>query len=253
LVVVDMQSDDGTREILEKLDVEVLDGIWSRDGDRTLQDAFRLHRECKGDTIVFFEADEVFDDQLLENIKDALELGHAEIAVHRLKLEQNFQRCRWYPFPVVRVAPKGYNGYVPSQMGVSEDVFILPTSAGYLWDISNCFRDNWLKRLENQSELWGRPNFLMVPLRTVDPAALTEDGVIARLGAERWTWTETPFDLPEILRSLVGMTKYEAKVEGSTDEGEDDGIELRSEEMADSLEDGCQIQVLAGVDTSVSL
>jgi len=220
VVVVDMESDDGTHEILEKLGVRVLDGLWSRDGDRTLQDTFHLHRECEHDTVIFFEADEVFEDRLLENVKDALIAGHSEVAIHRLKLEQNFQRCRWYPFPVTRVVRKGYEGYVPSQMGVSEDAFVLPTSAGYLWDISNCFRDNWLRRLENQSELWGQPRFLMVPYRYEEAVALTEEDMIARLGAERWTWTGTPFALPEILKPLVGMTKYEARIQENADEDE---------------------------------
>jgi hypothetical protein len=31
-------------------------------------------------------------------------------------------------------------------------------------------------------------------------------------GARHWEWKTTPFDIPEILRPLVGMVKYEPRI-----------------------------------------
>lgn len=213
VIVVDMESDDGTFKVLRQLGARIMTSPWSRKGDDTLIEAFELHFLCEGDTVIFFEADEVYDDRLLRNIRRALDEGHAEIAVHRLQLEQNFQRCRWHPYPVRRVVQKGFTRYVPSQMADIGDAHLLPPSSGLLWDVCNCFRDNWFRRIENQSELWGEPRYRMVPRHFLEPVEMTAEAAASRLQEEHWTWKTTPFAIPEILKPLVGMTKYEARLQ----------------------------------------
>jgi hypothetical protein len=95
VIVVDMQSTDGIRETLNKLKVRIINGFWGNQAGETLCQAHSLYRRCSGDIIIHFEADEVYEPQLLENIIHLINQGVTDIAVHRLQLEQNFQRCRW--------------------------------------------------------------------------------------------------------------------------------------------------------------
>jgi hypothetical protein len=77
--VVDMQSTDNTRQVLEKLSVKIIDDYWGNEAGETLRQA------------------------LIKYIVELIKYDHTDISVHRLQLEQNFQRCRWYPEPVHRV------------------------------------------------------------------------------------------------------------------------------------------------------
>jgi glycosyltransferase involved in cell wall biosynthesis len=145
VVVVDMQSTDNTRSVLEQLDVNILNGYWGNQAGETLRQAHSKYRQCGGDVIIHFEADEVYDPFLLETIKHLIVQGVTDIAVHRLQLEQNFQRCRWYPEPVHRVFSRLSHtlkdGHTTDR---HSQATILGPENGYLWDITNCFRDNWL-------------------------------------------------------------------------------------------------------------
>jgi glycosyltransferase involved in cell wall biosynthesis len=211
IVVVDMHSTDGTLRILEKLGCRILQSPWPHlpNPRDTLNHAFELHRECKGDTIIFFEADEVFDDRLLQAIRWEIIAGRNNLAVWRLQLEQNFQRCRWYPIPVHRVFPKGKGSYVQHPTNCCPDeTYTLPPSAGFLWDCSNNFRDNWFGRKQAQSELWGEPRFLMVPGHFTEPVETSRVEEEFRLNEAHFQWTGTPFNIPGILKPLVGVTNY---------------------------------------------
>src|SRR3990167_7624644 len=140
IVAVDIESDDGTERLLPKLCNRVLTSAW--DGRDTTPRAFLKHVECEGDIIIFFEADEVYDDLLLREAIWAIERGHFSLAVWRLQISQNFQRIRQYPIPVHRIFPKGGGTYHihPTNLPDSRyEITTIPQSAGYLWDISNCF------------------------------------------------------------------------------------------------------------------
>lgn len=211
IVVVDMQSTDQTPKILRRLGARVLASPWPHPANPrdTLNHAFELHRECKGDTILFFEADEVFDDRLLKTIRWKMIAGQNNLAVWRLQLEQNFQRCRWYPIPVHRVFPKGQGSYVQHPTNCCQpETYTLPPSAGFLWDCSNNFRDNWFGRKQAQAELWGEPRALMVGEHFTEPVEISRVEEEVRLNEAHWQWTGTPFDIPAILRPLVGVTNY---------------------------------------------
>lgn len=212
IVAVDMQSTDGTYEILKKLGVRVYVSSWPHPPNPrdTLNHAFELHTQCcRGDTILFFEADEVYSDELLQAIRWELIRGRNNLAVWRLQLEQNFQRCRWYPIPVHRVFPKGQGSYVQHPTNCCPDgVYTLPPSAGFLWDCSNCFRDNIEGRRQAHSEIFGLTRRLFVPEHFTQPVELLETEEREILGQSQWEWTGTPFDIPAILRPLVGVTNY---------------------------------------------
>lgn len=214
IVAVDIESTDGTKEVLTKLCEKVLTSSWG--GRDTTPNAFLKHIECKGDIILFFEADEVYDDSLLKEIQWYMGRGFVNLAVWRLQLEQNFQRCRQYPTPVHRIFPKGggtyhihptiWPDYVRSQIET------IPSEFGYLWDCSNMFKENWLQRKQTQSEIWGPPRHLMVANHFTEPNEISEAEELARLGEPHWEYKSSPFKIPKILLPLVGQTKYEVKI-----------------------------------------
>lgn len=214
IVGVDIESTDGTREVLTKLCEKVLTSPWK--GRDTTPDAFLKHVECKGDIIIFFEADEVYDDSLLKEIQWYIGRGSVNLAVWRLQLEQNFQRCRQYPIPVHRIFPRGGGTYRihptiwPESMRVQ--IEIIPPESGYLWDCSNIFRDQWLQRKQTQAEIWGTPRHLMVAGHFTEPSEISEEEELARLSEPHWEYKSTPFAIPKILRNLVGQTRYKVEI-----------------------------------------
>jgi glycosyltransferase involved in cell wall biosynthesis len=212
VVAVDCQSDDGTREILERLGCRVLNGRWRQGAGQTLREAHSHYRECQGDVVIHFEADEVYDPALVEEIVKQVEKGRNSLAVWRVQVEQNFQRIRWYPELVHRVYPTNSGvvkeGHTTNQHDLA---MVVPTDCGFLWDVTNCFRDNWRDRVENQAWLWGEePQYRAVPFHFKLPVEVTD--VDAFLDQPHWDWKSTPLALPENLRHLVGMRKYEAKL-----------------------------------------
>lgn len=229
VVVVDMQSTDSTKKVLEKLNknrrwddwnpddppIKIIDGRWGNKAGETLRQAHSQYRQCSGDVIIHFEADEVYSPELLENIIYLINQGVKDVAVYRLQLEQNFQRCRWYPEPVHRVFSRLSNtrkeGHTTDRYSVAT---LLGPENGYLWDITNCFRDNWLNRVKKQAELRdAEPQYIMTPIHACLPADISEQEAQYWLyGGRHWEWTNTPFNIPEILKPLVGMVKYEARI-----------------------------------------
>lgn len=229
VVIVDMQSTDDTLWILQKLadlkyneepyfdhaPIRVIDGFWGNEAGETLRQAHSKHIECSGDIIIHFEADEVYDDSLIKAIVSNIHGGIEDMTVYRLQLEQNFQRCRWYPELVHRVFPRlshtKKDGHTTDR---HELAFAMEGENGYLWDITNCFRDNWLNRIRKQAELRNEePKYLMESVHTMLPSITTEGDAMRWLYHGRhWTWTNTPFNIPEILRPLVGMVKYEPNI-----------------------------------------
>lgn len=208
IVAVDCQSTDGTREILEKVCDWVIAGPpWEgRDASRR---AYDYHRNCHGDVIIFFEADEVYSDKLLKSVTKSIKSGILYIGVHRIQIGQNFQRVREYPTPCYRIFPKGDGNYQNHPMACPEGVTILLPESGLLWDCSNCFRDNWLTRKANQSLSFGPSRHLLTARHFTEPNEVDEATELERLKEPHWEWTTTPLDIPKILRPLVGKTRYE--------------------------------------------
>jgi hypothetical protein len=161
----------------------------------------------------------MMDDSLIKAVVSNARTSKPEnchLSVMRLQLEQNFQRCRWYPEPVHRVFPRlsgvRKQGHTTDQHDRS---FLLTEKNGYLWDITNCFRDSWMARISKQSELWDKePQYIMVPLHAMHKVELSEGEAYKwLLSGKHWTCSHTPFDIPEILKPLVGVTKYEPSIQ----------------------------------------
>ena len=217
IFVVDMQSTDDTREVLKRLDVSIIEGVWDCNAGETLAAAHALHTQCTGDVIIHFEADEVYDGKLLHEIDYQIGKGHCDLVVWRLQLEQNFQRIRWHPELVHRVFEKGYykkQGHTTDRhqlVGADNKYPIKSISQeyGYLWDITNCFRDNWVDRINKQAELrQSEPQYLGAPLHIMDDCLMDGFQAVKFLDEPQWTWKHTPFNIPEILKPLLGVIDY---------------------------------------------
>lgn len=211
LLIVDMQSSDGTYQFLIDSGLNVISAPWDCRGGETLKYAHSLHTQCKGDLIVHFEADEIWDTRLLKAVCVAIDNGVRNIKVWRIQVEQNFQRIRWNPEGVHRVFEKGKaikEGHT-TQEALNRNIFTLPPSQGFLWDCTNVFRDTWFNRVNLQAELrQTEPQYLMVPLHITHPSIITKEEAIERLKEPHWEWSHTPLDIPPILRPLVGVTDY---------------------------------------------
>lgn len=212
IVVVDMQSTDRTRELLNSLSVRIIDGVWNYKAGETLANAHALHTECKNDIVWHFEADEVFDKYLAIKVNDLIKKGHKNISVQRIQIEQNFQRIRWYPHYVHRIFSKGSVikvGETTDQKNC-EDMIYVDDKWGYLWDCTNCFRDNWITRIKQQAKLRNSEalNMLYAPEHIILPNRLDIEMYYEYLQDPLWTTKTTPLDIPSNLLLLVGQTKY---------------------------------------------
>ncbi len=224
LLIVEAESTDGTREMLEKYKdshpkIRIIDGKWEYSAEGCLTKLHAMHTECKGDVILAFEADEVFDDNLILNVKRMIQFGHRQILVWRIQVEQNFQRVRWYPHQVHRVFLKGTvtkdgESTVEHKKKLME-FQELPAEAGYIYDVTNCFRDNWKMRYINNARLHdgGAVTYRKVPEHFIYPWTLEEKDIDKFLAEPQWTFKTSPFKLPERLERLVGMTKYKPRME----------------------------------------
>lgn len=209
MVVIDLGSTDETSYLLRQTDSVIYTIRWEPDRD-FLNETFTNHPNwCSGDVIIFFEADEVYDTSLLHEINNrTISRGQTDLAVYRLQLGQNFQRCRWYPVDVHRVFPNGGGSYVTHPVK-HPPMDVVPPDHGYLWDCSNNFRDCISHRRRTANELWGNPRRLFVREHFTEPVEVDEKTEQEILGEPHWLFRATPFNIPDVLKRHLGKTKYE--------------------------------------------
>lgn len=211
IVVIDADSDDGTLDVLLQMGdkVRVIDARWGNRAGETLARLHAMNELCRGDVIVHFEADEVWDPNLLGVVTYQIRYGQGrDFVVYRIQVEQNFQRVRWYPWPVHRVFPRGSVKKIGESTNRHGQAMVVSADHGLLWDCTNCFRDDWLGRIKNQSILRNQEalNLLAVPNHANGPNRV--DDIDQFLAQPHWTYTTSPLALPDILRPLVGRTSY---------------------------------------------
>jgi len=205
MVVVDCESTDGTRELLETMPVRIIDGKWGTDAGETLKAAHALHIECKYDTIIHAEADEIWDPKLLATVVNHINKGHNELSVYRLQTEINQCRIREYPTQVHRAFRRGSTEKFGRTTTTHSKAINIPDEGSYLWDLTNCFRDQWLGRINQNANLWSEsPIYRHTPEHFL-ASPIVED-IDSFLKSEVWTRKTTPLNIPDILKPLLGVT-----------------------------------------------
>jgi len=212
VVAVDMASDDGTRELLEDRADLVLDSCWDCGGVKPMNQAFLLHVRCRYDTILLFEADEVWDPRLARTVRGMARGGPLDLRVWRLQVSQNGQRLRWGPHPVHRVFQKGMGTYLDNPVIAPEQIPVLPPEHGYVWDVTAWFRDNYYERRAAHGQCFGPQRNVMAREHFLQPPEMDDTAMNELLAGRHWEAKASPFALPDVLKPLVGMTRYEVTV-----------------------------------------
>lgn len=226
IVIVDCGSTDGTKELLNSLTankhIRLYHDSWEMGlgGRNYRKSASKCHSLCTNETIIFAEADEVWPEDLVLNVKEEINAGNNNLILSRYQLTQNFSRVFWYPEAgqrVHRVFPR--NSTI--MQGVDNDIFIQDSEDAkkskfnkdfsHIIDCRNNFRDNYITREEISKVIWNetsRKTFRFAPAHASYGWEISREQLDIELKDERWTDTKSIFNLPKVLKGHVGKTSY---------------------------------------------
>lgn len=199
VIVVDMGSDDNTIDVIEHMSRTYNIKLLRYDGRDNVMTYQQL---AKTKSILHFYPDEIYPKPLLNELYDlVVNCNTINISVLRIVVEQNFQRVRWYPEYVHRVFRRGnikIDGVTTNKAHLRRMHYV-DERLGYLWAFQNCFRDNFLKSIDDYE--W---------VKIVQEHFLKEQNItIDRIRkAKHWRWKSTPLQLPPIIKSHIGRTHY---------------------------------------------
>lgn len=111
-LIMDLGSDDGTREVLQEIEqanakVRLIYGRFYKQDAGVFADlANEVISHCQYPHVLYYQADEIWHEDLVELTRQALEAGKRNLAFWRVQLKYNFQRIKWFPHPVHRIGAK---------------------------------------------------------------------------------------------------------------------------------------------------
>lgn len=236
MAILDLGSNDGTRQTLGQIaaanpKVRVIDTHYSCQDAKAFAD---IANDCvaawKHDHGIFWQADEIWHENLLAMMEEALDAGRYDLTFWRFQLKCNWQRMKWPPHVIHRVGTKGRFNFVKDGMNTDRymeppmlsnydkgwfirwgeefkaDYTKLPTHE-MVMDVSASggFFDNIKMKRTLHAPMWHEP-------------VLVDGEPYARwygreVGNPDWSATSTPYDIPEIMRWHVGRRKYELREE----------------------------------------
>ncbi len=243
-VVMDLGSDDGTLQTLreitaanKKFKLIIKDKFPFEDANVFAHLANELIDFCQYENVLYYQADEIWHQNLLQQMEMRFQRNEFDLSFWRIQFRDNFQRVKWFPHIVHRVGPKDRFNFVGD--GMNSDRYM---------DAKLCYETysgGWFTRWGNEFNLDGKANekrdndtpddipvyemitdvslvggfrdnivdrrYMHAPFWHEEPHI---ENVVASEWQRRaeldpdWTIRESPFDLPHILKGLVGETKY---------------------------------------------
>lgn len=243
--VLDLGSIDGTYEILKELasknkKIRIEQGDFPVNPDTGMKDAGsfamipnQIIPECKYDTILYYQADEVWHENLVNMMSKSLDEGVRKMTFWRYQLKNNFQKIKWFPHLVHRVGVRGefvfngdgmntedtsgcelisnYNGGWFARWGseFSKKPHELPTHEMIL-DISSLggFLENIKEKRKHHAPYWRERE-----------DQINLDGAFHDIeqwynGEKRnpdWTKKETHFNIPDVMKPHLGELHYQVR------------------------------------------
>ncbi len=237
-IVMDLGSDDGTLGALAQIASSnpkvrlVHSTFYENDAAIFAKLANDLIGQCSYPDVLYYQADEIWHEDLVGVTRRALNQGERDLSFWRVQLKYNFQRIKWFPHPVHRIAPKGdfdfvgdgmntertyattiVSGYGFGQMANWENEYInhpytLPLKEMIL-DVSltGAFLDNIPDRRRMHLPFWHEGDVM-----PGDEAGKgVDDWYAEQRRNDDWTMEVSPFAIPEIMAYHVGKQKYELR------------------------------------------
>jgi len=239
-LVMDLGSTDGTLHYLEQI-AEANDRVRLVHGEFSYQDAgvfATLANDviamCEQEHVLYYQADEVWHQDLLLLMAERFARGEFDLRFWRIQYRENFQKVKWYPQFVHRCGHRDDGSFVFTGDGMNTTRYLEPPvcsdyggeyftrwgdmgkngefdDRGYerqmITDISlvGAFLENIPERRRMHAPFWHEePHIENLP---------SSQWMARERQNPNWTKTESPYDLPHILKWHVGRTRYELRRE----------------------------------------
>jgi hypothetical protein len=255
-IIVDMGSTDGTLDVCNDIAransrISIKHEQWSKTNtaDTFADIANRCVELCPTQNVLFYQADEIFHENLIKNVRKEYEKGQYGLSFERIQLSHGMHIVKWLPHMVCRSVVKGIHKYVADGMTIGDHsktkmmcrnpLTGVPGNSrqfpwhnpkpGLFFDAKNPTALNgvmaevfpWDEFLYDTSSSF-RDNqigkkALHAPFWNESPNVLNgmHKDEWARREAQNLLWTkkEPSFPMPKIALGLVGMAKYTLRPE----------------------------------------
>ncbi len=233
LIVIDLGSTDGTLSKLAEISehnkkIKILNSRFSSNTPAAFADmANECVAACSNEHVIFWQADEIWHQYVLKRMQEKFEDGIYDLVFWRIQLKTNFQEVGWFPHPIHRVGPKDdfvfekdgmntnrtYGIEICSEYNMGQflkwgdmDPMDLPMHE-FVLDISK--KGGFVDSIKNRA-IFHAPMWNEVP--NVDGKPINE-WYEEQMHDPRWELPSSPFNIPQIIKGLVGMRKYEVRPE----------------------------------------
>lgn len=195
---------------------------------------------AKNDLVLYHQADEIFHECLLDRMRLMLQdlgggvpSGWKGMNFWRYQLQENFQNVKWWPHPVNRLDLKERLNHVGDGMNTDrpwDSPFVGDYDGGATWETSYKILPCSLPTHHMILDISATGAFLenIIPKRTAHAPHWHEsaDDLYAWGGGSvkikdfvadqtahnpNWQATKTPFNIPKILKPMLGVQKYYAR------------------------------------------
>jgi hypothetical protein len=228
-------STDGTLEALKEIEahnpkVRIVHGnFYEQDAAIFAHLANDLIAMCENPNVLYYQADEVWHEDLVKLTHQTLREGKRDLSFWRVQLKYNFQRIKWFPHPVHRIGPKNsfefendgmntgrtFEAQMVGNWGIEYfmqwsdrykgNPVALPTNEMIL-DVSltGGFLDNIPDRRRMHLPYWSEPDVM-----PADEEGMSVDAWYnSQKDNQEWDLHSTKFNIPEIMRYHLGRRKY---------------------------------------------